>query len=66
MWKHYRKYFCSFNILSKKVKIFQKIRNEIEIIEPKNFALNPEGPYSEIYKKNILLGQKILIVMTYK
>ena len=25
--------------------------------------INPEGPNSEIYKKNILLGQKILIVM---
>ena len=27
--------------------------------------INPEGPNSEIYKKNILLGQKILIVMLY-
>ena len=27
--------------------------------------INPEGPNSEIYKKNILLGQKILIVMIY-
>ena len=25
--------------------------NKIEIIEPKNFDLNPEGTYSEIYKK---------------
>ncbi len=68
MWKHYKKYFCSFNILSKKSKNLSENKklNKIEIIEPKNFDLNPEGPYSEIYKKNILLGQKILIVMTYK
>ena len=60
MWKHYKKYFCSFNILSKKSKNLSENKkfNKIEIIEPKNFALNPEGPYSEIYKKNILLGKK--------
>ena len=27
--------------------------------------INPVGPYSEMYKSNILLGQKILIVMLY-
>ena len=31
---------------------------------PSYETINPEGPNSEIYKKNILLGQKILIVMT--
>ena len=31
------------------------------ILDPKN----PEGPNSEIYKPNILLGQKILLVMVY-
>ena len=33
---------------------------------PSYETINPEGPNSEIYKKNILLGQKILIVMTLK
>ena len=29
------------------------------------YDINPKGPDCEIYKPNILLGQKILIVMTY-
>ena len=32
----------------------------------KKVDLNPEGPNSEKYKKNILLGQKILIVMIHQ
>ena len=39
--------------------------NKNEIITSK-VDLNPEGPNSEIYKKQILKGQKILIVMTYQ
>ena len=41
------------------------ILNKNEIITSK-VDLNPEGPNSEIYQKNILKGQKILIVMTYQ
>ena len=32
----------------------------------KKVDLNPEGTNSEKYKKNILLGQKILIVMIHQ
>ena len=42
-----------------------KIVNKNEIIAPK-VDLNPEGPNSEIYKKNILKGQKILMVMIFQ
>ena len=34
------------------------------IIDKISSIINPEGPNIEIYKANILLGQKILIVMT--
>jgi hypothetical protein len=50
-----------------------QILNTNEIIDnitnpekPKKVDLNPVGSNSEIYKKNILKGQKILIVMTYQ
>ena len=39
--------------------------NKNEIITSK-VDLNPEGPNSEIYKKQILKGQKILIVMLHQ
>ena len=55
--------------MSDKTKIKKKeykILNKNEIIEPKKVDLNPEGTNSEKYKKNILLGQKILIVMIHQ
>ena len=51
-----------------KNEMIDKIKNPEKpgIIDkiPSFETINPEGPNSEIYKANILLGQKILIEMT--
>lgn len=42
------------------------INPELPQVKKLNYDINPEGSNCEIYKSNILLGQKILIVMTYE
>ena len=42
-----------------------KITSKKELLKNPPININPEGLDCEIYKKNILLSQKILIVMTY-
>ena len=50
----------------KNLQIINNYYSERESLNKELYRnINPEGPDSEIYKQNILLGQKILIVMVY-
>ena len=47
------------------IPVDNKVPSETDKINPPKNNLNPEGPNCEIFKKDSLKGQKILIVMLY-